>query len=169
MKIGDGPQGNCLQMMSERRLPLGGGSREVWEGEGYLHCPQQLCRQSYSRLRAQVSPPGFLTPSCLLAFLTPLELKEHISVEGPQGPGLGGQGGGSRQDTVLQPGGTFHSMQKDSFFQTCHYKFSQPCSKVLGWPTSPFSFLCKIKVTFFIFTNNFNDLDILSMSAISRY
>ena len=39
---------------------------------------------------------------------------------------------------------------------------------LLGWPKSPFSFFCKIKDIFFIFTNNFIDLDILSMSAISR-
>ena len=34
---------------------------------------------------------------------------------------------------------------------------------------SPFSFFHKIKYTFFIFTKNFIDLDILSVSAISRY
>ena len=34
---------------------------------------------------------------------------------------------------------------------------------------SLFSFSHKIKDTFFIFTNNFIDLDILSMSAISCY
>ena len=33
---------------------------------------------------------------------------------------------------------------------------------VLGWPKIPFSFFCKIKDTFFIFTKNFTDLDILS-------
>ena len=38
---------------------------------------------------------------------------------------------------------------------------------VLGWPKSPYGFFHKIKNTFFIFTNNFIDLDILSMSAIS--
>ena len=41
-------------------------------------------------------------------------------------------------------------------------------SYVLGWPKSLFSFFCKIKDTFFIFTSNFIDLDILSMSAICR-
>ena len=41
--------------------------------------------------------------------------------------------------------------------------------QLLGWPKSPFSFFSKIKETFFIFTNNFVDLDILSMSAISCY
>ena len=40
-------------------------------------------------------------------------------------------------------------------------------SNVLGWPKGPFRFFHKIKDTFFIFTNNFIDLDILSMSAIS--
>ena len=40
---------------------------------------------------------------------------------------------------------------------------------VLGWPKSPFSFFCKVKDTFFIVTNNFIDLDILSMLAISPY
>ena len=39
--------------------------------------------------------------------------------------------------------------------------------KLLGWPKSLFSFSCKIKDTFFIFTNNFIDLDILSMLASS--
>ena len=38
---------------------------------------------------------------------------------------------------------------------------------VLGWPKSPSSFFRKIKGTFFMFTNNFIDLGILSMSAIS--
>ena len=37
-----------------------------------------------------------------------------------------------------------------------------------GWPKSRFWFFHKIKDTFFIFTNNFIDLDILSMSAVSR-
>ena len=40
--------------------------------------------------------------------------------------------------------------------------------KRLGWPKSLFSFFRKIKDTFFIFTNNFIDLDILSMSAVSH-
>ena len=40
---------------------------------------------------------------------------------------------------------------------------------LLGWPKSLFSFFCKIKDTFFIFTNNFVDLDILSKSAICHY
>ena len=40
---------------------------------------------------------------------------------------------------------------------------------LLGWPKSPFSFFHRTKDMFFIFTNNFNDLDVLSMSAISRY
>ena len=40
---------------------------------------------------------------------------------------------------------------------------------VLGWPKSPLCFFHKIKDTFFIFSNNFIDLDILSMSAISHY
>ena len=39
----------------------------------------------------------------------------------------------------------------------------------LGWPKSPFSFLHKIKDTVFVFTNNFTDLDILRMSALSHY
>ena len=39
---------------------------------------------------------------------------------------------------------------------------------VMDWPKNLFSFLKKIKDTFFIFTNNFIDLDILSMSAISH-
>ena len=39
---------------------------------------------------------------------------------------------------------------------------------LLGWPKSPFSFFCKIKDTFFIFTNNYIDLGILSTSAIFR-
>ena len=38
---------------------------------------------------------------------------------------------------------------------------------VLGWPKSPFSFFHKIKDTFRIF-NNFIDLDILSLLAISH-
>ena len=38
--------------------------------------------------------------------------------------------------------------------------------KVLGWPKSPFSVFPKIKDTFF--ASNFIDLDILSMSALSR-
>ena len=40
---------------------------------------------------------------------------------------------------------------------------------ISSWPKSPFSFFCKIKDTFFIFTNHFNYLDILSMLAISCY
>ena len=40
-------------------------------------------------------------------------------------------------------------------------------TKLLGWPKCPFSFFYKIKDTFFIFTNNFVDLDILSMSPLS--
>ena len=41
-------------------------------------------------------------------------------------------------------------------------------SQVLGWPESLFIFLCKIR-DFFHFTNNFIELDILSMSAKSCY
>ena len=33
--------------------------------------------------------------------------------------------------------------------------------KILGWPKSPCGFFCKID-TFFIFTNNFIDVDIFS-------
>ena len=40
--------------------------------------------------------------------------------------------------------------------------------ELLGWPKSPYVFFHKTKDTFFIFTNNFIDLDILSMLAISR-
>ena len=40
---------------------------------------------------------------------------------------------------------------------------------ILGWSKCPFWFFCTLKETFFIFTNNFIDLDILSMSAISCY
>ena len=39
---------------------------------------------------------------------------------------------------------------------------------VLGWPKSLFSLFHKIKGTFFIFTSNFIDLDILIISAISQ-
>ena len=42
-------------------------------------------------------------------------------------------------------------------------------SSFIGWPESPFSFFYQINDTFFIFSNNFTDLDILSMSAVSRY
>ena len=47
---------------------------------------------------------------------------------------------------------------------------ADPCPdhKVLGWPKSLFRFFCKIKDTFFTFTNNFIDSDILSMVAISH-
>ena len=48
-------------------------------------------------------------------------------------------------------------------------KRNTEAEEILGWPKSLFSFFCNIKDTFFIFPNNFNDLDILSMSAISRY
>ena len=34
-------------------------------------------------------------------------------------------------------------------------------------PKSPFSFFCKIKDTFFIFTNKFIEMDIVIISAIS--
>ena len=39
--------------------------------------------------------------------------------------------------------------------------------EMLGWSKSLFSFFCKIKDIFFIFMNNFIDLAISSMSAIS--
>ena len=39
---------------------------------------------------------------------------------------------------------------------------------LLGWPKSLLSFFHKVKDIFFIFTNNFVDLDILSMSATSH-
>ena len=39
---------------------------------------------------------------------------------------------------------------------------------IFGWLKSPFSFLCKIKDTWFIFTNNFIDLDIFTISALSH-
>ena len=42
------------------------------------------------------------------------------------------------------------------------------CCYLLGWPKSLYSFFHKAKSTFFIFTNNFIDLDILSMSALSH-
>ena len=38
--------------------------------------------------------------------------------------------------------------------------------ETMGWPKGLYSFFCKIKDTFFICTNNFLELDILSMSAI---
>ena len=40
--------------------------------------------------------------------------------------------------------------------------------KIMGWPKSPLNLFCKIKGIFFIFTNNFIDLDILSILAISH-
>ena len=39
--------------------------------------------------------------------------------------------------------------------------------ELLGWPNCLYLFFCKIKDTFFIFNNNFINLGILSMSAIS--
>ena len=39
---------------------------------------------------------------------------------------------------------------------------------LLGWPESLFSCVCKRQDTFFIFTNNFIDLAILRMPALSR-
>ena len=42
------------------------------------------------------------------------------------------------------------------------------CFLFWGWPKCPFSVFCKIKDIFFIFTNNFIDVDSLSTSAISR-
>ena len=44
------------------------------------------------------------------------------------------------------------------------YKYAKHQRKVLGWPKVSLGFFCKIKDTFFIVTNNFIDLDILSMS-----
>ena len=44
-----------------------------------------------------------------------------------------------------------------------------PTGSILGRPKSLFRFFHKIKDTFFIFTNNFIDLDILSMSTVSCY
>ena len=41
--------------------------------------------------------------------------------------------------------------------------------KYTGLAKSPLFFFCKIKDTFFIFTNDFIGLDSLSMSAFSRY
>ena len=40
---------------------------------------------------------------------------------------------------------------------------------LMGWPKSPFVFSCKIKDTFFIFTNNFIGSDILSMWLSSAW
>ena len=39
---------------------------------------------------------------------------------------------------------------------------------LLGWPKSPFSFFHKVEDTWFIFTNSFIDLDILSTLAVER-
>ena len=39
---------------------------------------------------------------------------------------------------------------------------------ILGWLKSSYGFFHKRKYIFFIFTNNFIDLDILNMSAISH-
>ena len=39
---------------------------------------------------------------------------------------------------------------------------------MLGWPASSYDFYHKIEDTLFIFTNNFIDLDILSILAISH-
>ena len=41
-----------------------------------------------------------------------------------------------------------------------HIRYIHLMVDILGWPKSPFSFFCKIKDTFFIFTNNFIDVDI---------
>ena len=51
----------------------------------------------------------------------------------------------------------------------CRDKMAQKLKILLGWWNIPFSFFHKIKYTFFIFTNNFIDLDILNTSAISCY
>ena len=48
----------------------------------------------------------------------------------------------------------------------CREKYSE---YILGWPKSLLHFFHKIKDSLLIFTNNFIDLDILSMPAISRY
>ena len=50
-----------------------------------------------------------------------------------------------------------------------HYSCALRLSLNMGWLKSLFRFFCQIKDTFFPFTNNFIDLDILSMSAISSY
>ena len=42
------------------------------------------------------------------------------------------------------------------------------CLCFIGWPKSPYGVFHKTKDTFFIFTNNFIDLDVLSRLAISR-
>ena len=42
-------------------------------------------------------------------------------------------------------------------------------NKLLDWPKNPLCFLHKIRYTFFIFTNNFIDLDILSVLSFSQY
>ena len=47
-----------------------------------------------------------------------------------------------------------------------HYTQQNTVAQILGRPKGPF-YLHKIKDIFFIFPNNFTDLDILSMSAIS--
>ena len=58
--------------------------------------------------------------------------------------------------------------------ETCHLRGFLPLSQILkddiytfGGPKSPYGLFCKIKDTCFVFTNNFTDLDILSMLAIS--
>ena len=52
------------------------------------------------------------------------------------------------------------------------YRFQGPpfieADEVLGWPKSLFSFSHQRKDTFFIFTNNLIDFNILSMLAISH-
>ena len=80
-------------------------------------------------------------------------------------PGVPGTVPGTAEMVVYIP-------DKRLFSLNLHFSERRKIGKskyVLGWPKPPFSFFHKIKDTSFIFTSNFIDLDILSMSAISCY
>ena len=58
----------------------------------------------------------------------------------------------------------------ESWEATCRMnETTAVCPHILGWPKSLVRFVYKVKTTFFTFTNNFIDLDMLSVSAISCY
>ena len=75
----------------------------------------------------------------------------------------------SRRGADHGPGNAFGDSVGPTPFHP--YAYSMWASGRWYWvgQNSPFSFFHKIKDTFFIFTNNFIDLDILSMLAVSRY
>ena len=126
-----------------------------------LHCFLDKCTHTQNTHNIQPFPPSFSTTFSIswgFLFLT-LKTGLYLSLLALHVPVCISE----RQEVSLN---IFQTNRKPSSGQTVKFDFK---FVVLGWPKGLYDFFHKIKDTFSIFTNNFFDLDILNMLAISHY